>query len=250
MSQSPAPDNNSPEVEEQVEADLSMGQSIVRGVIGLGLFAVITAGLIALTQINTADRIENEIKKARSKALFEIVPLANHNNDMLADAFWIDAKALGLKEYAEAFIAKTDGHAHTLILPAIAPDGYTGPINLIIGINQYGIIEGVRVTSHKETPGLGDKIDIKKDGWITGFNGKSLENTEPKAWKVRKDGGEFDQLTGATITPRAVVNAVHKALVFYKENQVALYQQKPGKQFDSSAISSTSNSAGENNGDK
>lgn len=230
MTGSPEQDKQDQMSEEEVE--LSMGQSVSRSMIGLGLFAVITAGLIALTQISTADRIADEEKKARSRALFEIVPVEKHNNDMLSDSFWIDAADLGLTGMSEAFVAKTDGKSHTLILPVVAPDGYTGPIRLIVGINAKGEIEGVRVITHKETPGLGDKIDIKKSDWITSFDGKSLDNTEAKNWKVKKDGGEFDQLTGATITPRAIVHAVHKALLFYKENEVGLYNQPPGSQFE------------------
>lgn len=217
---------------DNIEPELTMLQSIGRGVIGLGLFAVITAGLIAFTQINTVDRIAEQEKRARSKALFEIVPIDKHNNDLLADAFWLKVKELGLTQLSEAFLAKTDNVAHTLILPVTAPDGYTGPIQLIVGIDLNGIVKGVRVISHKETPGLGDKIDIKKSDWIRGFEGRSLENTPSAKWKVKKDGGEFDQLTGATITPRALVSAVHKALVFFKENQTVLFEQTPASQFN------------------
>lgn len=232
-----------PQQDEQMneDIDLSMRQSVVRGVIGLGLFAIITAGLIALTQVSTADRIAEQEKLARSKALFEIVPLTEHDNDMLSDAFWLEASELGLKDLSEVFVAKTGGTAHTLILPVVAPDGYTGPIQLIVGINQNGLIKGVRVTSHKETPGLGDKIDIKKSDWIRSFEGKSLDNLTPEQWKVKKDGGDFDQLTGATITPRAIVNAIYKALQFYRMNQVQLFQQSPDSEL---ALSSTDSKQG------
>ena len=221
---------------EQPETELTLMQSIARGVIGLGLFAVITAGLIAFTQINTVDRIAEQEKRARSKALFEIVPIDQHDNDLLADAFWLKVKELGLSQLSEAFIAKTDGTSHTLILPVTAPDGYTGPIQMIVGIDLQGIVKGVRVIAHKETPGLGDKIDIKKSDWIKSFDGRSLENTSSDQWQVKKDGGVFDQLTGATITPRALVNAVHKALVFFKENQTGLFEQGPGSEFDNTAV--------------
>lgn len=225
-------DNSNEQGQEVAAPELTMLQSITKGVVGLGLFAIITAGLIALTQINTADRIVEQEKLARSKALFEIVPIEAHDNDMLADAFWLQAEALGLKGPLEAFIAKSEGRAHALILPVVAADGYTGPIQMIVGIDVNGEIKGVRVIAHKETPGLGDKIDIKKSDWITAFDGRSLDNTPAEAWRVKKDGGDFDQLTGATITPRAIVKALYKALVFYKENQVALTQQAPGKQFN------------------
>jgi len=213
------------------EADTSsptISQSMLRAMIGLSLFAVVTAGLIAVTQLNTAERIQEQIKLARSKALLEIVPLADHNNDLLADSFWLDsAHELGLTEPAEAFVAKQDGVAVALILPVVAPDGYSGPIRLIVGINVNGTIKGVRVIEHKETPGLGDKISIKKSDWVLSFDGKSLINTRENAWRVKKDGGSFDQLTGATITPRAIVRAVHQALLFYQDRRSTLLAQTP-----------------------
>lgn len=218
------------EVEDEVTQDNTteapnetMVQSIVRAVIGLSIFAVVTAGLIAVTQVNTKDIILEQIKKARAKALLEIVPLSEHNNDMLADSFWLEATTeLGLSTKSEAFIAKQDGIPTTLILPVVAPEGYSGPIRLIVGIDTSGAIKGVRVIKHKETPGLGDKIDLQKSDWILSFEGKSLLNTTTEQWQVQKDGGKFDQLTGATITPRAIVRAVHKALVFYRDHQAAL----------------------------
>ena len=203
--------------------NVTMAQSVIRSVIGLSIFAIITAGFIAVTQVNTKDIIQTQIKKARSKALLEIVPLSEHNNDMLADSFWLDAtQSLGLGSQSEAFVAKQDGIPTTLILPVVAPEGYSGPIRLIVGIDVSGQIKGVRVIKHKETPGLGDKIDLKKSDWILSFSGKSLLNTTTEQWQVKKDGGNFDQLTGATITPRAIVKAVHKALIFFQEHQAAL----------------------------
>ena len=108
------------------------------------------------------------------------------------------------------------------ILPATARDGYTGDINMIVGITEDGTISGVRVLSHRETPGLGDQVDYKKSHWVDGFLGKSLSNPEESKWAVKKDKGVFDQFTGATITPRAVTNAVHKALQYYDANKAQI----------------------------
>ncbi|MGH8035858.1 MAG: RnfABCDGE type electron transport complex subunit G, partial [Lysobacterales bacterium] len=94
---------------------------------------------------------------------------------------------------------------------------------LLVGINADGSLTGVRVTSHKETPGLGDALDTARSEWILGFSGRSLDNPEPAGWAVRKDGGVYDQFTGATITPRAVVKAVHGALEYFKDNRAALF---------------------------
>ena len=201
----------------------SLGRSIFRSAWGLGLFAIITAGLIALTQVVTKDRIADQIKQARSKALLEIVPVGQFDNDLLDDAFWIEAgKQLGLKEAGEAFVALSEGRPRYFILPLVAPDGYTGPIRLIMSIDMAGSIIGLRVIEHKETPGLGDKIDIKKSDWVRSFEGRSLDNTAESNWAVKKDGGDFDQMTGATITPRAIVNAVYKGLRYFQNNQSEL----------------------------
>lgn len=215
--------------EEQVPETLK--GSMFRSAWGLSLFAIITAGLIALTQVVTKERIQDQIKQARSKALLQIVPVGQFDNDLLDTAFWLEAKELGLKEAGEAFVALYQGQPRYFILPLVAPDGYTGPIRLIMSIDLSGKIIGLRVIEHKETPGLGDKIDIKKSDWIKSFKGRSLVNTPERAWAVKKDGGDIDQLTGATITPRAIVNAVHRGLIYFKENQSELLQASGFHQF-------------------
>ena len=104
----------------------------------------------------------------------------------------------------------------------IAPDGYAGAIKLLVGIRANGTLAGVRVISHKETPGLGDGIETKRSNWILGFNDTSLDKPDLHGWQVKRDGGQFDQLTGATITPRAIVKAVHQSLVYFKHNKQTL----------------------------
>jgi len=132
---------------------------------------------------------------------------------------------LGTKESVPVFRARKDGKPVALAITPVAPDGYVGPIKLLVAISVDGTILGVRVLSHHETPGLGDAIEEKRSNWVLGFNGHSLSNPEDKGWHVRRDGGQFDQFTGATITPRAVVKAVHKALKFYELNKDKLFQQ-------------------------
>lgn len=198
----------------------SIKQSIARSVIGLGIFAVITAGLIAATQIMTKETIEKQIKKAQSKALLQIISREEHNNDLLEDTLTLEEGGLlSLPNSKDAYIARNNNTPVAIILPVIAENGYSGPISMIVGIESNGNVKGVRVINHKETPGLGDKIDIKKSEWIKQFEGMSLTQPTPEQWKVKKDGGQFDQLTGATITPRAVVSGVHNALVFFHQNK-------------------------------
>lgn len=198
-----------------------MNGSISRNSILLGLFAVLTTTIIAGTYLGTRERIAEEQRKAAEKALLEIVPLDRHNNAMLDDTVAVGAETslLGLRKDADIYIARRDGVPVAVILPAIARDGYSGDIQLIIGINIDGTVAGVRALAHRETPGLGDKVDLKKSPWILGFNGRSLGDPLPEKWGVKKDRGVFDQFTGATITPRAVTAAVKRALEYYAEHR-------------------------------
>ena len=199
-----------------------LGSSIGKNSLILGAFALITAAVLATTQSITAPRIAEAERKAAAKALLEIIPADQHDNDMLLDTFPIPEsswEALGLKDVSVINIARLEGQPVAAILPAIAPDGYSGDIKLIVGIRKDGTVAGVRILTHNETPGLGDKVDLKKSDWVLGFEGKSLANPMPERWTVSKDGGEFDQFTGATITPRAVVLAVRRALETYEALQ-------------------------------
>ncbi|GGE71861.1 electron transport complex subunit G [Streptosporangium jomthongense] len=198
----------------------TMTQSIRRSAIGLGIFAVITGGTIAVTQALTKERIAEQAARAEAKALFEIIPETAHNNDMLRDTVVLPASdRLATEGPVTAWVARQDGQPVGMIMPAIAPDGYSGTIKLLVGIDPGGTVLGVRVISHKETPGLGDRIETRKSDWIYAFDGRSLGNPKPREWNVKKNGGVFDQFTGATITPRAVVKAVQKSLIYFRKNQ-------------------------------
>jgi len=118
------------------------------------------------------------------------------------------------------------GEPVALVIEALAPDGYSGTIRLLVGINIDGSLGGVRVVAHRETPGLGDAIEEERSDWILGFTGKSLQDPPLQKWAVKKDGGAFDQLTGATITPRAVVKAVRQALLYYRDQKDALFARE------------------------
>ena len=126
---------------------------------------------------------------------------------------------LGQEEAFTVYLAKKNNVVSALIFPVTATDGYSGIIKLLVGINIDGTLAGVRVVSHKETPGLGDAIEIQRSDWILSFNNKSLDNPTGKGWAVKRDGGVFDQFTGATITPRAVVKAVHLSLIYFDRHK-------------------------------
>jgi electron transport complex protein RnfG len=203
----------------------TMVQSISRSAIGLGLFAVITGGTIALTQAVTKERIAEQAARAEAAALFEIIPESTHSNDMLNDTISLpDAAVLNSGETPSAWVARQQSDLVGFIIPVTATDGYSGDINLLVGMTLSGELLGVRVTGHRETPGLGDRIETRKSDWVYQFNGRSLANTPGKQWNVKKNGGEFDQFTGATITPRAVVKAVHKTLVYVRKHQAEIRQ--------------------------
>ena len=203
-----------------------LGQSITRNSVLLALFAVCTTVLISGTYLLTRDRIALEKRHAEERALLEIVPRDMHDNSMLDDVIPVGPAAAGLKlaEDKRIYLARQNGEVVTAIVPVTAPDGYTGAIDLVVGVNRDGSIAGVRVLSHRETPGLGDKIDLKKTDWILGFDGRSLGNPEPARWAVRKDKGDFDQFTGATITPRAVVAATLRGLQYADANRQRLFE--------------------------
>ncbi|OUS04662.1 electron transport complex subunit G [Gammaproteobacteria bacterium 42_54_T18] len=202
-----------------------LGQSIRKNSIIMGLFAIVTTGLIVLTQVGTADQIEFAKRQALEKALQEIVPTSLFDNKLLENTVEISAnKQLGSKKIRTAYIATKDDAPAAIILQATAPEGYGGSIHFLVGIRADGVVTGVRVVPpHFETPGLGDKIDLAKSNWILSFNGKSLANLEAEQWKVKKDGGQFDAFTGATITPRAIVDGVHKSLQYFDEHKLSLF---------------------------
>lgn len=207
---------------------MKMPVSIGKNSVLLLLFALVTAGILATTYEGTKEKISIEERRAAEKALLEIIPQSRFDNDLLLDTITLPESArdsLGNVSGEEIYVARKDNSIIAVIIPAIAPDGYSGDIKLITGVNADGTIAGVRVLIHKETPGLGDKIDIKKNQWVTSFTGRSLQNPSENGWNVKKNGGDFDQFTGATITPRAVVKQVYKVLQFVETHQKSLFTQ-------------------------
>ena len=187
-------------------------------------FAVVFTALLAFVFQITKLPIEKSEAAARLSLFRQIVPQSMHNNDLLKDTLTIAPNdLLGNKQPTIANRARIDNKPAAVIIEAIAHDGYSGDIKLLIAIKADGSISGVRVLAHKETPGLGDYIDIAKDNWIKLFDNESLLKTTEPQWKVKKDGGEFDYMAGATITPRAIVKAVHKALQYFEANKQSLF---------------------------
>ncbi len=187
-------------------------------------FALVFTSLMAYVFSITKAPIEKSEAAARMALFRQIVPEHMHDNDLLKDTIAIAPNdLLGNRQPTIASRARINNAPAAVILEAIAHDGYSGDIKLLIAIKYDGSISGVRVLTHKETPGLGDYIDITKGDWIKLFNKESLVKTSDENWKVKKDGGQFDYMAGATITPRAVVKAVHKALQYFEANKQALF---------------------------
>jgi len=202
-------------------------KNIIGATVLLALFAVVGTGLVAFTQERTAQRIADNEREALLRSLNEVIPKASYDNDIFHDTVDVTApKLLGVKDAVTVYRARKDGKPVAAALTVVAPDGYNGDIKLLVGIHYDGTLSGVRAIAESETPGLGDNIETDRSDWILNFTGKSLSNPDEKGWAVKKDGGSFDQFTGATITPRAVVKAVHRALLYFKDHRDALFAVK------------------------
>ncbi len=181
----------------------------------LGLAAVGCVAVIAGVNQLTAPRISAQSQAQKLKVLKEVLPADHQDDALLAHCLQLNAvEAFGV---SPSRMYRTQvGQSAVYVTETVAPDGYSGNISLLAAIRADGTVLGVRTLAHKETPGLGDKIEIKRHPWILSFAGKAVESSDDKRWAVKKDGGEFDQFTGATITPRAVVGAVKRAALYIK----------------------------------
>ena len=186
------------------------------------LFAVIGTAMVVATYEGTRERIAANERATLLRKLNQLIAPESYDNDLLDDSIEIPAGELADRPL-RVYRARRQGQPVAVVMNAIAPDGYSGSIYLLVGINHDGSVAGVRVVAHRETPGLGDGIDEERSDWIYQFNGRSLDDPAPDKWAVRKDGGAFDQLTGATISPRAVVKAVYATLLYYRAHRDTLY---------------------------
>ena len=209
-----------------------MAKASIVTALNLLFFAAIGTGLLAITYQLTHDPIARSEEKEKLKLVTQIAPAASYDNDIIKDTAQLAPdKLLGNDDTSIAYIGRLKDQPSLAVMQVVAPDGYSGKISLIIAIRSdgqgNGKIGGVRVISHKETPGLGDYIEIARSKWITGFDGTSLDNPKDADWKVKKDGGSFDYMAGATITPRAVVKAVHKALQYFAQHRDEMFKPHP-----------------------
>ena len=189
------------------------------------MFAVIGAGVVGLTYDSTYERIKLNEQLVLLRKLNTILSPSEYDNDLLADQIELEPDdLLGTGAASKAYLAYKNDEPVAIVLSPIAPNGYSGPIHMLVGIYHDGTVAGVRVIKHRETPGLGDAVESQRSDWILGFDDRSLDDPTSKQWKVKRDGGVFDQFTGATITPRAVVKAVHSALLYFQQHHKTLFK--------------------------
>jgi electron transport complex protein RnfG len=204
-------------------------RNILTTTVILVLFAIIGTGLVAYTYQQTEEQIAENERQALLQSLRAIIPPDKYDNEIFTDTVQVQApQMLGSPRPITVYRARKDGKPVAAALTPVAPDGYNGAIKLLVGIYYDGTVAGVRVVSENETPGLGDAIEADRSDWIFSFSGKSLGKPPESKWAVKRDGGVFDQFTGATITPRAVVKAVRKTLVYYRDHRDQLFA-KPEK---------------------
>jgi len=188
------------------------------------IFSLLASTALSISYFVTKTPIEESDARAKRIFLNQVIPSNLYDNNLVKDTISVEPNPLiGNKKNIDIYRAKKNNQVIAVIIETIAPDGYSGEIKTLVGIDQEDKILGVRVITHKETPGLGDYIEIEKSQWVKNFDLKSLDKMTEKEWTVKKDGGDFDYVSGATITPRAVIKSTYKSLLYAKENKKRLF---------------------------
>lgn len=202
-----------------------LNNSVLKSTIMLGAFALIGVTLVATTYLITQPyRIRNE-HLSLLRRLEVLVPVSSIDNDITNDYLDVKAKDLLGTDTSRIYRGRKNNKPVAVIINSEIPNGYAGPINLLVAMRNDGILNGVRIIAHKETPGLGDKVEEQKSNWIFNFTNKSLTNPPKAEWETKRDGGYFDQITGATITSRAIIHATRDALIFAQQQGIDLYKK-------------------------
>jgi H+/Na+-translocating ferredoxin:NAD+ oxidoreductase subunit G len=196
-----------------------------RPVLTLALLAAALTAIVVLVANVTRNRIVHNEQAWIQQRLDALVAPATHDNDLLTDSVAVIAPdLLGTSQPVRVYRARRGGVPVAAVIRAIAPDGYRGPIELLVAVARDGRLIGVQVIRHNETPGLGDAFESRDVHWLDKFRGRSLTDPPTQRWTVRRDGGDFDAFTGATITPRAIVKAVRNALEYYQRNSQKIFE--------------------------
>lgn len=199
-----------------------------RSAVALTVAAILAVGLVAVVNDRARPQIEASRRAEQLRQLTAILGDVAYDNDPLTDTLLVrDLEHLGSDEPLAVHRVRRNGEPIAILLNAVAPDGYSGALRLLVAIDAQGGLVGVRVLEHHETPGLGDFVEERRTPWIHQFDGRSLDAPPPARWQVRKDGGDFDQYTGATITSRAVTHAVRNALTYFARHRAELLAAPP-----------------------
>lgn len=187
--------------------------------ITLALFAALSTGLTSAVYLLTKSTIAQQAELQQKVLFDQVIPPSFYDNQLVEECYVVTNKALGSEAPHRLFIARKGDTPVAAVIETTAPDGYSGAIQLIVGADFNGHVLGVRVLEHHETPGLGDKIELRISDWITQFAQQQIQGNNDSRWGVKKDGGMFDQFTGATITPRAVVKSVKQTALYLQSNK-------------------------------
>ncbi len=209
-----------PDKESNVKSALNI--AISKNTKILALFAIACTAIVGLVSELTKERIKQQEQQHLLRTLHSIIEPSRYDNNIANDCIMMSSPELGSEKVQTAYLARKSGKVVAVAMTSTAPKGYNGNIDFIMAINNDGSVSGVRVLQHQETPGLGDKVELKKSNWITSFTGKRILSEDDNRWAVTKDNGMFDQFTGATITPRAVVNGVKNSLNYFTKNKDSL----------------------------
>ena len=203
---------------------MSNSTSILKSGITLAVIAAICTALVATTWHLTVDRIA-----ANDKALLE-QSLQPALSDIFYDSGVSESRLvlspphdLPGSEAAIIYRVYAGSEPVAALFAVTARDGFSGPIRILLGVNYDGVVTGIRILQHKETPGLGDKIDSSRSDWVHQFAGRSLANPVVAQWSIKSDGGQFDQLTGASVTPRAVIKAMRDTLLYFDTHRDEIF---------------------------
>ncbi|PID49126.1 MAG: electron transport complex subunit RsxG [Proteobacteria bacterium] len=207
-------------------------REIAKPAVLLTAFALVGTLILAGIHAATTERIANNERQALLNELNALVSPEHYDNDPLHDQISLPAAGLNSAAPITVYRARQQGQPVAALFVTTTPEGYSGNIKLLIAVNADQTLAGVRALNHKETPGLGDRIEVEKSDWILQFQAKSLDNPAPEQWAVRKDGGAFDQFTGATITPRAVVSMIKRVLLWSDAHWAALFQMPASEDSD------------------
>ncbi|MGC3980989.1 MAG: electron transport complex subunit RsxG [Steroidobacteraceae bacterium] len=206
-------------------ADTSLLQRFGKPLLGFAILLLLCVVAIAITAQLTRQHIARNERAWFTAQIEALIPAELHDNDLLNDKIEVYAsEALGTRKAVPVYRARLKGAPSAVIINSVAPDGYGGPIELLVAVNYAGEVLGVRVLAHHETPGMGDAFAQAGSTWLAAFRGRSLTNPDTRGWNVRKDGGQFEQFTSATISPRAIIQAVQRTLDYYQQNRAKLYQ--------------------------